>query len=449
MKHRTFCQLVDDIKYSELLIRDYSSVKIIVQKFLRKSIEDHLNFDLLLYLLEEVELIGDFFINILDFIKHIKDKHISILFFSKFISIVKKSELIKENSKELENILNNFLIQIDEIEKNESFFYRFLISNKGEFKSGIPEEFKEIAFYMNILIIIDGIGQFDEHFMIIKMLISKILRAIDNLELRNSDLIELNIKSLREMSNPELKIILGLEAAFYKPSMELDDRLLNMILLDGTISLKSKIIELINTGNIFLDHLINNIKFFNKEERNKIFIKQEDIIKEYFKDKCAFENLSDHDILNLFNGDISKQLIMRLRENTERYLASQDWKHRHGIEDILASLMIFLSDQNILDYFFSKGLSLLNYVGFDYYYLDGDDNIYVDELNAENVPNNFSLLLVRCLKEKSDTVQYRAETIIKKLRERADYAFHFHKKMEYKDQIIKAFYCIYYLYTNT
>jgi hypothetical protein len=413
-KIRTGHQLIDAIKYTELSIRDYSSIKIMVQNLLRKSIEDHSNFEMLIYLLKESGLTRDFIIDILNFIKNIEDKYLSLICLSKAIPIIKNTNILKENYVIIDDMLQSFIFLIDEIEKNDSF-----------------EEFKKIIFFMKFLYIINGIGQFNKHFMIIGTLISNIFKTIDSLGLRNSDLTCMDLY--------ENNVIGGLVVFFFMPCLVLDDRLLYMIPKKGKVNLKSKIIELINKGNIPLNILKRNIKFFKKGELEELFSKNEKIIIESLKNENEiFEDyLSEQELSNVFTRNISKELVRKLSDGISNYIDAMLWEDRIGIEWIISSFMCYLSDENILDLFLPN-LSLLDYMNYDEYYLGVDDNVVVDKLNATKVPDYFSLLLVRCLNEKDEIIRNKALKFINELGERAEYAIHFHRNMEYKDQIIKA-----------
>lgn len=416
-KIRTFHQLIDAIKYTELFKRDYSSLKLMIENLLNKCIEDHLNFEIVVYLLKETGLIGDFLIEILNFIKSIEDKCLGLVYFSKLIPTIKNTKILKKNYRIIYKIFQSFLFLINKTEKNDDF--------------GL---FKKVMVYINFLHIFNCIGKFEKNFTLINDIISNILEAIDSLDWGTINPPYISLYDIKTSSLDLYDKIGGLSAFLIEPCLELDDQILYMKPQRGKMNLKSKIVDLIITGILPLNIWIENIKFFSKEERNKIFTKQEEIIKNYFKDIEIFEDLSEYEILKLFEGTIDRDLIHKLKENTESYLEAKDWKANQDITYILTTLMKFLSDQNIIDYLFSKRLDLLDYVGYDYYYLNGD----VDELNTDKVNIDFSLLLIRCLSEEDEKIRSKAVAIIKKLKERADYAIHFNRNIAYKDQIIEA-----------
>ncbi len=412
---RCYYELIDDIKNTELIKKNYSSIEKLVQTLLQKSSSDRLSFEFLLYTIKETSLVKEFIADILEFIKNGKyaDNRIRFYAFTSIFKIIKKTELIIKYQIIIEDILLNLLGIFEIVEQIDGIKSKIVYS----------KEFIEIFC---------AIGLKKKHFHFIEELILRILSSIEEFVLVTTDRDvggrgrgRLSFLGFFFMSCIIFKEEFGEEIFYIQP-------------MNGNMNLKDKLIDLINNGFIEM-YLIFNNNFFKKEELEVLFSKNEKSIIEHFEvgEDLYKSYLSEQDLSDLFKRNISKELIKILNDKIKEYLQYKEWNDDKDIVWIIRSLMWYLSDEEILD-LFCTDLYILDYMNYDEYYLGIDDNVYVDKLNATKICKDFSLLLIRGLNIKDETVRNKAVRIIEELGERANYAIHFKKNMVYKDQIIEA-----------
>jgi len=410
---RCYYELIDDIKHTELIKKNYSSIEKLVQTLLQKSSSDRLSFKFLLYTIKETSLEKEFIADILEFIKNGKyaDNKIRFYAFTSIFKIIKKTELINKYQILIEEILLNLLGTFEIVEQIDGIKSKIVYS----------KEFIEIFC---------ASGLKKKHFHFIEELILRILSSMEEFVLVTTD---------RDVGGRG-RGHLGFLGAFFMSCIifkeEFGEEIFYIRPMNGNMNLKDKLIDLINNGFIEI-FLIYNNNFFKKEELEALFSKNEKSIIEHFEvGEDLFKSyLSEQDLTDLFKRNISKELIKKLNDKIIEYLQYKDRDDDKEIVWIIRSLMWHLSDEGILD-LFCTDLYILDYMGYNEYHIDPD--FYADKLNETKIPEDFSLLLVRGLSIKDETVRYKAVRIIEELGERANYAIHFEKNMVYKDQIIEA-----------